>query len=157
MKTIRTLVYAALFSMLSGCFFFGPPFEANARFASVPQDKPVIVGVTHVTLGSNSKSNKAFWDHTYQVVESLPDHHGYLGHRVRKKLFINEAWTMTVWEDEDALNKFVRGSQHGKAMANGLAAVKKARFVRFALPRSETPIDWKTTEQFMKTKGRNLY
>jgi heme-degrading monooxygenase HmoA len=116
-----------------------------------------VVGITHVTLGDEREKNGVFWDYTRQVIESLPEHQGYLGHKLRKKLLADEAWTMTVWADEDALDQFVRGSVHVMAMGNGLPAVKSARFVRLILPRTQTPLDWDTAEQMMSEKGRKLY
>ena len=157
MKTFKALLSMALLSLLSGCFFLVAPFKASDQFSSVSLDKPVVVGITHVTLGSKSDSNKIFWDSTHRVIESLPDHQGYLGHKVRKRLFVNEAWTMTIWEDEGALDRFVSSEQHRSAMAQGLPAVKAARFLRHTLPRSDAPIDWKTAEKLMSTKGRVLY
>lgn len=146
-----------MFPFLSGCFYLGPPFKAVEQFAVVPSDSSVVVGITHVTLGDEHEKNNVFWDYTRQVIDSLPEHQGYLGHKLRKKLLVDEAWTMTVWEDEDALDRFVGGSRHGMAIGKGLPAVKSARFVRLILPRAQTPLDWDTAEQTMSEKGRNLY
>ena len=142
---------------MSGCFYLGPPFKAVEQFAVVPSDRTVVVGITHVTLGNEHEENNVFWDYTRQVIESLPEHQGYLGHRLRNKPLADEAWTMTVWEDEDALDRFVHGSVHGMAIGKGMPAVKSARFVRLILPRAQTPLDWDTAEQMMSEKGRNLY
>jgi heme-degrading monooxygenase HmoA len=157
MKSFRTLFVTGLLPILSGCVYLGPPFEAVDQFAVVPSDRSVVVGITHVTLGDEHEKNNVFWDYTRQVINSLPEHQGYLGHKLRKKLFADEAWTMTVWEDEDALDLFVRSSRHGMAMGKGLPAVKSARFVRLILPRAQTPLDWDIAEQMMSDKGRNLY
>ena len=157
MKSLRTLFLTGLLPLLSGCVYLGPPFKAVEQFAIVPSDRLVVVGITHVSLGDENKKNTVFWDYTNQVIKSLPENKGYLGHKLRKKLFADEAWTMTIWEDEDALNRFVRSSQHGMAMGKGLPAVKSARFVRLLLPRAQTPLDWDIAEQMMSEKGRTLY
>ncbi len=157
MKLLRTLFVTGVLPILSGCFHLGPPFKAADQFAQVPSGRTVVVGISHVTLGDEQEKNRVFWDYSRQVVESLPDNEGYLGHKLRKKLFVDEAWTMTVWADEDALNRFVRSTRHAMAMGKGLPAVKSARFVRLTLPRAQTPLDWDTAEQMMSKKGRNLY
>ena len=157
MKSFRKLFVTGLLPLLSGCVYVGPPFKAVEQFAVVPSDRAVVVGITHVTLGDEQEKNGVFWDYTRQVIESLPEHQGYLGHKLRKKLLADEAWTMTVWADEDALDQFVSGSVHVMAMGNGLPAVKSARFVRLILPRAEAPLDWDTAEQMMSEKGRKLY
>lgn len=156
-KLFRTLFVTSVLPILSGCFYLGPPFKAVDQFAVVPSDSSVVVGISHVTLGDEHEKNKVFWDYTRQVIKSLPEHQGYLGHKLRKRLLADEAWTMTLWEDEDALNSFVRGTRHGMAIGKGLPAVKNARFVRLILPRAQTPIDWDTAEQMMNDKGRKLY
>jgi heme-degrading monooxygenase HmoA len=80
-----------------------------------------------------------------------------LGHKVRKQLLGNEAWTMTVWQNEESLNHFVRGDMHSNAIQNGLDAVAKARFVRFTIERSKIPLSWDEAEKMMNEKGRDLY
>ena len=157
MKSFRTIFVTGLLPILSGCVYLGPPFEAVEQFAVVPRDRSVVVGITHVALGDEHEKNNVFWDYTRQVINSLPEHQGYLGHKLRKKLFADEAWTMTIWEDEDALDRFVRSSRHAMAMGKGLPAVKSARFVRLILPRAQTPLDWDIAEQMMSEKGRTLY
>lgn len=156
-KTFRTLFVTGVLPILTGCIYLGPPFEAVDQFTAVPGDRSVVVGITHVKLGDENEKNTVFWDYTRQVINSLPEHQGYLGYRLRKKLFVDEAWTMTVWEDQDALDRFVRGSRHGMAMGKGLPAVKSARFVRLILPRSQNPLDWDIVEQMMSDQGRNLH
>lgn len=122
-----------------------------------PAPRAVVVGITHVTLGDEPEKNHVFWDYANRVIDSLPEHEGYLGHKMRRKLFKSEAWTMTLWENDQALNRFVRGQRHSTAMGNGLPAVKSARFVRLILPHAQTPPDWATVEKMMSEKGRNLY
>jgi heme-degrading monooxygenase HmoA len=138
-------------------FTIGMPFRGTDALDNLPPETLVTVGMTHVTNGDDSKKNDVFWDHTYAVIDSLPTHAGYLGHKVRKEIFGNEAWTMTVWKDEESLNGFVRGDKHGEAIQNGLDAVAKARFVRFTIERSKIPLPWDEAEKIMNEKGRDLY
>jgi hypothetical protein len=142
--------------ILSG-FNIGTPFRYSKSFNSLPDDAQVIVGITHVTVGKDSVKNKLFWNHTFKVVDSLPSHTGYLGHKIRKQLFGKEGWTMTVWADEDSLHRFVSGDTHSQAIKNGLGAVVKARFVRFTLSKSQLPLSWDDAEKIMDDQGRDLY
>jgi heme-degrading monooxygenase HmoA len=150
------ITLTGMWLMLSA-FTLGMPFNASDALEQIPDGAPVFVAVTHVTLGDNDNKNDIFWEHTYAVIDSLPTHQGYLGYKVRKQIFGNEAWTMTVWSDEDALNGFVRGDTHGEAIQNGLDAVAKARFVRFSIERSKIPLSWDDVEKIMNEKGRDLY
>ena len=142
--------------MLSA-FTFGTPFQSSEALEKIPADAQVVVGITHVTTGDDSSRNEIFWDHTMRVVDSLPAHKGYLGHKIRKQLFGNEAWTMTVWKDEKALQNFISGEKHSDAIQNGLDAVVKARFVRLMISKSDVPMSWDDAEKMMDEKGRDLY
>lgn len=157
MKKLKHFAVIAVVAMLSGCFYLGAPFKANGDFSTLSTAEPVVIGITHVTLGSDAQKNAAFWENTQRVIDALPRHDGYLGHKVRKRLFVNDAWTMTIWKDANALDKFVTGDQHRLAMTTGLPAVKSGRFLRITVPRNEAPIAWKTAEQLMASKGRKLY
>ena len=133
------------------------PFRGTEALDTLSPESVVVVGITHVTTGNDSEKNDIFWENTYAVVDALPTHNGYLGHKVRKQIFGNEGWTMTVWKDEESLNNFVRGDRHSTAMQNGLDAVAKARFVRFTTKRSAIPLGWDEAEKMMTEKGRDLY
>jgi heme-degrading monooxygenase HmoA len=143
--------------LMLSAFTFGTPFNSSEALKTMPEESQVVVGITHVTTGDDSSKNDLFWDHTMRVVDSLPSHSGYLGHKIRKQLFGNEAWTMTVWQDEDALQNFVSGEKHSDAIQNGLDAVVKARFVRFTIAKSKIPLSWDDAEKIMDEKGRDLY
>lgn len=150
------LLSVCVWLMLSACTV-GTPFNSSKALEAMPNDVHVVVGVTHVMTGDDSAKNKIFWDYTMRVVDSLPSHDGYLGHRIRRRIFGNEAWTMTVWTDEKALQNFVSGAQHSDAIKNGLDAVTKARFVRFVLAKAQIPLSWDDAEKVMDEKGRDLY
>lgn len=155
-KIAEVTLVLGLWVSLSG-FMLGPPFRGSDALDALPPDATVVVGVTHVTTGDDAEKNDLFWKHTNAVVASLPSHQGYLGHKIRKQLFGNQAWTMTFWRDETSLNDFVRGDTHGAAIQNGLAAVEKGRFVRFTVERSKVPLSWGEVETIMNEKGRDLY
>lgn len=152
-----------IWGALSACvlwltaFNLNLPFQQGKAFAQLPPDTPLTVGITHVTLGDDRQKNRVFWDHTLQVIDSLPQHQGYLGHKVRKKIFGKEAWTMTIWTDAEALAGFVRGDTHSQAMQNGLDAVEAARFVTTVIVRADLPLDWAEAEALMNKQGRRLY
>lgn len=95
----RIFVWGALSACILWltAFNLSLPFQQGKTFAQLPPDTPLTVGITHVTLGDDRAKNRVFWDHTLQVIDSLPQHRGYLGHKVRKKILGKEAWTMTIW------------------------------------------------------------
>jgi heme-degrading monooxygenase HmoA len=156
-KKLLSLGFIVSAWLLSSAFTFGTPFRSSDELNALSPDAPVIVGMTHVTVGDDRRRNDIFWDYTFRVADALSAHEGYLGHKIRKKIFGNEGWTMTVWKDEESLNDFVRGKAHADAIQNGLDAVSKARFARVTLKRSQIPLSWTDAEAIMKEKGRDLY
>lgn len=143
--------------LISSAFTFGTPFRSSQTLEKLPPDTPVVVAMTHVTVGRDKKKNDIFWDYTFRVADALPEHDGYLGHKIRKKLFGNDGWTITVWKDEKSLDYFVHGKAHVDAIQNGLGAVAKGRFARVILQRSQIPLSWSDAEAIMREKGRDLY
>ena len=108
-------------------------------------------------LGDDEEKNELFWEKADSVIASLSNQQGYLGHRIRKKLFSNEAWTMTVCKNLSSLNEFVRSDIHSGAIRDGLSAVKQARSVRFTALRFDIPLSWDIVENQMEEYGRKLY
>lgn len=150
-----------LFTLFS-CFILSAfslrmPFQSSDALDKISDETLVAVGITHVTTGDNAEKNDIFWEHTYAVIDSLPTHKGYLGHKVRQQIFGNQGWTMTIWQDDESLMKFVKGDKHQNAIDNGLDAVAKARFVNFTIERSKIPLSWSDAEKIMNTKGRDWY
>ena len=156
-KLFKVTIIFLTFFLSSGCFYIGPPFKFSDSFEELSDDTEVVVGITHVLLGDDEEKNELFWEKADSVIASLSNQQGYLGHRIRKKLFSNEAWTMTVWKNSSSLNEFVRGDIHSGAISDGLPAVKQARFVRFTARRFDIPLSWDIVEKQMVENGRKLY
>lgn len=116
----------------------------------------VVVGMTRAVLGDDFFKNVRFWYHTFLVVRSLEQNSGYLSHQVRGSVWKGDAWTLTVWEDEASLERFVGSKTHRAAMKKGWAALERADFARIVIARSDLPISWPQAEAFMKEHGRSI-
>ena len=157
MAFFKLMVKLGLLLSISGCVQLSTGFKKGEAFSSVSPDKQVVVGITHVTVKQESDLRDQFWDNTFNVVDSLSNYQGYLGHKLRKDIMGNEGWTMTVWEEEPQMLEFVSGSDHTRAIGKSIAAVEKARFVRATVAFSEIPLSWEKAEALMEEKGRELY
>ncbi len=151
-------IFISLYSLVifNACTL-GTPFRSTDTLEALPNDAKVMVGITHVITGDDSKKNDVFWDHTMRVVDSLPSNQGYLGHKIRKQIFGHEGWTMTVWQDEASLQRFIDSQKHRDAIKNGIDAVAMASFVRFEALKSDMPISWDYAKKIMNKKGRDIY
>ena len=128
---------------LGGCVF-STPFRTvgNPPTSSDAAPETVVVAVTHAVLGDDSEANDTFWRYVWIVQDTLPTRPGLVGYGLRREILGGQAWTVTVWADEQSLKDFVSSDAHRGAMRSGMSALKEARFARFEAPRDQVPISW---------------
>jgi heme-degrading monooxygenase HmoA len=149
-----TILFSFLCFISISCFtsckiatpFRGPGYDLEATQST---DQEVVVALTHVVLGSDSAMNQKFWDFVFSIEKELPKTNGMLGYSIRKKLFSDEGWTMSVWIDEESLIKFVNSGLHKRAAEESGSAIKGVRYARIKLPKSQTPISWEMAEELL--------
>jgi heme-degrading monooxygenase HmoA len=129
--------------------------QTNDSTAIHAQDS-VMVGLTLAKLGSRFWKNIIFWRHSANVVGSLKQQPGYLGHAIKINLWKGEARTLTIWTDEASLDRFVESRTHRKAMDKGYKAMNQATFARVRIAKASLPINWDTARQLMETHGRTV-
>ena len=138
------LAAAALFA--SGCTvgkpFRGPGFEPGRGVTLEEAGDTVLVAITHTVLNRDRMARRAFGRHLWKVVDAMPEQPGLVGYSVRRELFGDEAWTLSVWVDEASLEGFVRSEAHRNAIAVGGRALESVRFARIELEAEELPLEW---------------
>jgi heme-degrading monooxygenase HmoA len=132
---LRLLLLVAA-SLLPGCAL-ARPFRTETPPAS---GSTVVVAVTYARYRPAGATR--FWQLTNGVLDSLPTQQGLLGHSVRRRLFGDEVWTMTVWNSPAALRAFIRSPAHRAAMDETDELVAEARFARFTMPAADFPPTW---------------
>ena len=130
---------------LAGCTiatpFKGPGYEPQKGITLAAVDT-VYVGLTLAELKEDRELQAKFWYHVRKVEDSLETLPGFVGYSKRTRLFGNQAWTMTVWTDEESLDRFVQSEVHQTAIRESMEAIELASFARVALKREEIPISW---------------
>ena len=151
----RIAVIASALAVLGGCTistpFKGPGYNRGAGVAFDQSTDTVVVALTHAVVG---KDRDNFDRGVSRVVDSLAQQPGLIGYSLRRELFGNEAWTLTVWRDEASLDAFVRSSAHQQAIRSGAAELVAANFRRLELPASEIPIDWEHALEYLATSQK---
>jgi heme-degrading monooxygenase HmoA len=150
-----TILFSLLSGMLLPCLTsckIATPFRGSGYDSQAAQsiDQEVIVALTHVVLGADSALNQRFWDFVFAIEKELPTTKGALGHSVRKKIFSDEGWTMSVWSDEESLLEFVNSGLHKRAVEEAGRAIKSVRYARVRLSKSQTPISWEIAEELLE-------
>lgn len=128
---------------LGGCTI-STPYRESSRLDldSSGKEKVVLVSVTHITLNDDREARRIFWDHVHKLTKTMESNPGFRGMSLRRQLFGNEAWTLSVWENEESLREFVRSPEHRKAMNEGAPAARNIRFSRFQASTKELPLKW---------------
>ena len=77
---------------------------------------------------------------------------GYVAGGLKAKWWRKEFWSFTVWEDRDAMERFVRGPLHAQAAARVLdLAAPGACYVEWVAP---GPADWPEAVEHLKSPTR---
>ncbi|MCW7512604.1 hypothetical protein [Leptospira levettii] len=114
----------------------------------------VVIVITEVEISESYSLRSIFWNRVSSVRSKLNQNEGYLGGAIRREIFGNRAWTMTVWKNESALDQFVYSKEHEIAMKEGGPAVKKSKFYRGFVKWKELPISWERAEKLIDEEGR---
>ena len=107
------LRHSLLLTLLTGCLsssFEGPAFEDGAELQG-----PFLAAVTHTKVARGEHS--AFGDHVLAIEEQQDHHEGFLGRSLRIKAATRTRWTLTLWQDEESMMRFVTEGAHLEAMA----------------------------------------
>ena len=79
---------------------------------------------------------------TLEVQRQLAGSRGLVGYSLVARILSAKFWTLSVWEEEQALNEFVRKVPHGKVMAALTPHMGKTKFVQWKMRGSEVPPEW---------------
>ena len=119
-------------------FSISTPFVYPQGKAAIAQNAKLVV--THAFI-QDGKSGP-FYSRSEEVVKSLKGQPGLLAYSVRRQLFGNQAWTLTVWDSERSKSAFIRSSAHQSAMAEASIVLSCARFLRVDWSGEIKNLDW---------------
>jgi hypothetical protein len=82
-----------------------------------------------------------FFRKTGAIRNQLNESRGLVGYSLRAQLLGKKAWTLSVWEDENALAELVQNSPHVDTMKT-MELGQGRKFVRWKLLGSDAPPIW---------------
>ncbi|MDJ0951410.1 MAG: hypothetical protein QNJ94_21065 [Alphaproteobacteria bacterium] len=157
MATLRLSVAALCAFVLGGCAistpFRGPGYDPN-KGVTLEGEGKVVVSLTEAVLRADGERRPVFWANVGRVEASLEGREGLVGYAMRRQLFGNQAWTMTVWADEASLIAFVESAAHQTAIREAGGALEAARFARVAIDREDIPISWERALELLDSGSR---
>jgi heme-degrading monooxygenase HmoA len=134
------------------------PFKKSTQWdqKKVQSSTKVLVAYTEVKITGSIWDQRIFWNRVSDVRRSLDENQGYLGGSIRRELFGEYAWTMTVWTDEESLEEFIDSREHSRAMKEGDSAVGGGKFLRIWVDAESLPLPWEEAITKIRNEGRDL-
>jgi heme-degrading monooxygenase HmoA len=122
-------------------FVIASPVRLAARGPAERDGDLLLAVVTYARIRRGVRLR--FTWHAWRVLRTLGGTPGLVLRANRVQPFGNEAWTLTVWRDESALQAFDTSPSHREAVARSRELLSHFQSQRFAVTRGELPIAWK--------------
>jgi quinol monooxygenase YgiN len=130
MNNVKMVVVFGFVTALAGCDavevvdrqavlnapFEGPGWDSKASKPKDETPRRVVVAFTHLMLPNKAKAHQEFWDVMTPIRERLGKQAGLIGYATRVSLDLSEDWTLSVWENEEAMYDYVLGEEHMDAV-----------------------------------------
>jgi hypothetical protein len=87
-----------------------------------------------------------FFLFSIQIQRQLRTAPGLIGYSMEAKLFARKFWTLSVWEDQQSLNDFVRKVPHLRIMQALAPHMGETKFAQWTVTHAEIPIDWQSAK-----------
>ena len=85
----------------------------------------------------------AFFLYTWHIHGQLKRTPGLLGYSMLAHIVQRRFWTLSVWEGEGALHRFVVDNPHDQVVAALRRKMERTHFVRWTIRGSEIPLNWR--------------
>jgi quinol monooxygenase YgiN len=149
---LRLLSLPAISTLLTACSvampFRWPGLQHSTGAALTGANDKVLLVLTNPTVYPDRRA--AFDDYTQRLLKSMQNQPRLIGYSARRQLLGNEAWTVSIWVDDAAMQAFVTSPEHRAAMKAGNPALKSARFRREWISSNELPLNWTRVLQILE-------
>ena len=147
-----SIALATLAVNLGGCAISTPFNWPGLKDSTITPGREAVVSITHVIVKPGQTS--AFFRETMAVHDGMGKTPGMIGYSVRREIFGTQGWTVSVWQDEESLRRFVFTPQHMQAMTIGEPLLEASHFYRVKVPYSSLPLDWGKVLELLKAQER---
>jgi len=123
------------------------PASPWKSFAAPESDKEYHAMLSYLPLNTFRAIPK-FMRYTLQIRLQLADSEGLVGYSLDANVANRKFWTLSVWEDEESLMRFVGRNPHARVMTDLLLHMGQTEFIHWKVSGSSVPPDWE------EAKGR---
>jgi quinol monooxygenase YgiN len=115
------------------------PYPDVRSTAANPDETVVVV----LTQGRIDRKHRAEFDRqTGHVADSMAAQPGLLGYSIRREVFGNTVWTLTMWKTDEARVKFLASTPHRRAIMKSGVAVLDMQSWRADVAVDQLPTSW---------------
>ena len=93
-----------------------------------------------------------FMRYTYQIRRQLADSEGLIGYSLDANVPGREFWTLSVWQDEESLRRFVQRTPHSRVMMDLLSDMGRTEFFHWDVDGSSIPPNWEEAKRRMRER-----
>jgi quinol monooxygenase YgiN len=115
-------------------------------FAPADAHREYLALLSHLPLKKYS-AVPSFFRFTFQIQRQMRATPGAIGYALRAKVFSRNFWTLSVWEDEEALMDFVSKIPHAEAMRAMTPRMGPTKFTQWKVAGSSLPLNWNEAMQ----------
>jgi len=116
------------------------PWPRLRSISPEESEQRVVLVLTHAVV--HAKQRREFDRQNRRVLASMGRHSGLLGYAARRQILGNQAWTMSVWADDEDRAAFARSRAHREAIARSMPALRSVALKRLTVMRKDLPADW---------------
>ena len=93
-----------------------------------------------------------FLRYTRQIQRQLANSEGLIGYSLDANVLGRTFWTLSVWEDEESLWRFVPRTPHGRVMTDLLPDMGRTKFFHWKVDGSSVPPAWEEAKRRMRER-----
>jgi hypothetical protein len=136
------LLFSSLaFIPSSLCYNSPMPKSPWISFAPVAPGRNYLALISYLPL-RHHRALPNFFRYTFQTRRQLKTTAGLLGYAMEAKPWSLQSWTISVWEDQQSLNNFVRQIPHSRIMQALAPHMGRTQFAQWSVTAAEIPLDW---------------
>ena len=117
------------------------PKTSWISFAPTKPDATYLALLSYLPL-RHFRAIPKFFRYAAQTQRQLKTTHGIIGYALQARPFSRQFWTLSVWEDQQSLNNFVRQIPHSQIMQALAAHMGETNFAQWTVTSAEIPPDW---------------
>jgi hypothetical protein len=124
------------------------PASPWKTFATPEDSREYVALLSYLPLSTWSVIPR-FMRYTLQIRRQLADSGGLIGYSMDANVASREFWTLSVWEDEESLMRFVGRNPHSRVMADLVPYMGQTKFVQWRVSGSNIPLNWEEARNRM--------